>query len=172
MLEITPSPLVVIGPSGAGKSTLVLGLAGRRADIQFVPTWTTRPRRDGESDGHVFVDEQTFDTGTFLGTVEVFGARYGLPEFTPQARPLLLLRVFVLNMAFQVFPNARVIQVEAPIDVLSQRLRQRGSVERIDGQALSAEIEAGRRVAHAVVVSDGALDETMRRFEQAVNSVT
>jgi len=140
-------------------------------EFELVPTWTTRPRRPREPAGHVFVDEQTFNSHSFLGTVAVFGERYGLPEFTCRSRPLLLLRVFVLDQLFPLFPDARVVQVEAPFDLLARRLRQRGSTERIDEQVLIAEVESGRRFAHAVVVSDGSFSENLRRFEEAIDSV-
>ncbi|MCL2653133.1 MAG: hypothetical protein FWD63_05025 [Propionibacteriaceae bacterium] len=165
-----PAPLVVIGPSGSGKTTLVQALLKRRTDLELVPTWTTRPRRARETVGHVFVDDETFDSGHFLGTVDVFGQRYGLPQFTSTARPLLLLRVFVLDQLVPLFPYARVVQVEAPFDVLERRLRQRGDDDRVDEQKLAAEVEAGRAFAHAIVVADASLDENLTRFEAGINT--
>ncbi len=82
---------VVSAPSGAGKTTLVRALMDRRPRLRFSVSYTTRPRRPGETDGedYFFVDEAGFlamaERGEFLEHACVFGRRYGTAQAQVQA---------------------------------------------------------------------------------------
>ena len=56
--------VVISSPSGGGKSTVIKRILTKNKDKPFVYSisMTTRPKREGEIDGHdyVFVDEETF----------------------------------------------------------------------------------------------------------------
>jgi guanylate kinase len=161
--------VAVIGPSGAGKTTLVRALVSRRPDLCFVPTWTTRaPRHEGEF-GHVFTDPATFARQSFLGTLEIFGAVYGMPPWPDDRTALLLLRVPALGQLRALFPEARIIQVEAPVGVLLGRLAGRGDTDRADAARLEAEMAAGRPHADAIVDADADIAAVLARFEAAVD---
>jgi ribose 1,5-bisphosphokinase PhnN len=145
----------VIGPSGAGKSTLAGAFAEAHGDsFQLVRTHTTRPRRPGETGTHVFLSRQDFDRADYLGTLELFGARYGLPRFGGTRTALIVLRQAALAQLAALFPQARIIQVEAPPQVLVARLEARGDRDRADPAALDRETRAGRAAAHAIVRTD------------------
>jgi guanylate kinase len=159
---------VVIGPSGAGKSTLVREFVRRHPDFELIRTHTTRPARPAESDTHIFVTDEQFEQTEFLGTVDVFGARYGLAPFAADGRvPVVLLRVFVLDAFAEFFPDAKVVQLEAPVQVLQTRLTERGDADRADAAALAAEIEAGRARADAVVDTGGSFEESLEALAAA-----
>lgn len=162
------TPRVVIGPSGAGKSTLATAFVATRPGYEFVRTHTTRAVRRGEADTHVFVDDATFDATDYLGTLDVFGARYGLPAFATNRTPIILLRVFALDQFVAVFGRPRVVQVEAPADVLVRRLAARGDDGRADAAALARETALGREVADAIVDTSGAFDVSLAAFAAAV----
>jgi len=55
--------IVLSGPSGVGKSTVISQLLGRRPDIYFSVSYTTRKPREGEVDGvnYHFVSRETFE---------------------------------------------------------------------------------------------------------------
>ena len=55
--------LVVSSPSGAGKTTLTRRLQQEFPQIGFSVSYTTRPSREGETDGvdYHFVTDSTFD---------------------------------------------------------------------------------------------------------------
>ncbi len=77
------SLIIVSSPSGAGKTTLTRRLLKEHATIDFSVSFTTRPRRAGETDGvdYHFVDAAIFDRmaagGELAETFEVHGNRYG-----------------------------------------------------------------------------------------------
>jgi guanylate kinase len=74
---------VVSGPSGCGKSTLIGRVLGRRPDLRFSVSHTTRARRRGERDGrdYRFVTDAAFERmaarGGFAEWAVVHGRRYG-----------------------------------------------------------------------------------------------
>lgn len=74
---------VLSSPSGAGKSTIARMLLEGDGEMSLSVSATTRPIRDGESDGvdYHFVDDAEFDRlvdkDAFLEWAHVFGHRYG-----------------------------------------------------------------------------------------------
>jgi len=74
---------VLSSPSGAGKSTIARMLMASDDGVAMSVSATTRPIREGETDGidYHFVDDAGFDAlvadGEFLEWAHVFGHRYG-----------------------------------------------------------------------------------------------
>jgi len=74
---------VIAAPSGAGKTSLVRALMQRQPALCFSISYTTRPRRASEQEGHdyFFVDKTTFErmiaAGAFLEHAQVFDNFYG-----------------------------------------------------------------------------------------------
>ncbi len=54
---------LVIGPTGVGKTTIISDIVSRFNNISFLPSYTSRPIREGESEGspYFFVDRQEFE---------------------------------------------------------------------------------------------------------------
>ena len=78
------SIVVISGPSGVGKDT-VINIIIAQSDFAKLPTCTTRPKRDGETDGihyHFLSEEEFFslyDKNKLLDHVVISGHHYGLP---------------------------------------------------------------------------------------------
>jgi guanylate kinase len=74
---------IISAPSGSGKSTLTRQLLARMPCLRFSVSYTTRPPRGQERDGHdyFFISRQEFEQriskGEFLEHAEVFGNYYG-----------------------------------------------------------------------------------------------
>jgi guanylate kinase len=74
---------IISAPSGSGKSTLVGQLMKRVPNLRFSVSYTTRPRRGRERDGHEyhFISRAEFEArlakDEFLEWAEVFGNYYG-----------------------------------------------------------------------------------------------
>jgi guanylate kinase len=75
--------IVISAPSGAGKTTLVMALCESDPKLVVSVSHTTRPRRDGETDGiaYYFTDIDSFkemiDSDQFLEHAKVFDHYYG-----------------------------------------------------------------------------------------------
>ncbi len=157
MPDASTAPIIVIiGPSGAGKSSVAKILCDAYG-FTLEKTVTTRPQRDAYDTDHVFVSEETYqhmlDAKAFFGTLDVFGHRYGLPRFNPQAPTVLLLRAPAIAEFLTMFPDAYIVEIDAPVEVLTARLAARGSTDRIDSELLEKEIALGRTLASQVIDS-------------------
>lgn len=81
-----PMLLVVSSPSGAGKTTLTRRLMDDHKTLRFSISYTTRPLRGGEKDGHDyhFVEGDTFERmvseDLFAEHATVHGNRYGTAD--------------------------------------------------------------------------------------------
>ena len=127
--------LVISGPSGAGKGTLVDRLVALRPECVFSVSATTRPKRQGESDGvqYEFVAREEFErrrsAGQFLEWAEVHGHLYATPSrFVDEG--VRAGRVVVLDVDVQGGASVRRARTDAvsvfvyppSIDALRQRL--------------------------------------------------
>ena len=130
---------VVTGPSGAGKGTLEKALLDRRADLELAVSATTRDRRPSEQDGreYWFLAPEEFDrrveAGDFLEWVPYVGHKYGtlrseIDRIAAAGRvPLLDLEIEGALNVHDSVPGAVTIFVDAPIDELERRLRERAT---------------------------------------------
>jgi guanylate kinase len=160
--------LALIGPSGAGKST-VAEILERDYDFFFARDVTTRQARDDHDTSHVFVDETTFMAmkarDEFIGTFDAFGAHYGLPKFQTDKPVVVLVRAPVVPQLKAMIPSSRIIQLEAPLATLTERLEKRHDTERLQESLLQKEIEAGH------TMSDVVLDSSIMTPEQLAQAI-
>ena len=74
---------VISAPSGSGKTTICRYLLQRVEGLELSISYTTRPRKPGETDGkdYFFINEEKFDSmlilKEFLEYASVYGNRYG-----------------------------------------------------------------------------------------------
>ena len=130
---------VVTGPSGAGKGTLEKALLDRRADLELAVSATTRERRPSEQEGreYWFLGPEEFDrrveAGDFLEWVPYVGHRYGtlrseIDRIAESGRvPLLDLEIEGALNVRDTVPGAVTVFVDAPLDELERRLRERAT---------------------------------------------
>src|SRR5579872_3080311 len=127
---------IISAPSGSGKSTLVHELRSLVPHIDFSVSYTTRPPRGSEQDGHEyhFISREQFermiDAGAFLEHAEVFGHYYGthrcyLDEAAKHGNDLLLdIDVQGARQVREKIPEAVSIFVLPPNrEILERRLR-------------------------------------------------
>jgi guanylate kinase len=85
-MNTTGNLFIITAPSGAGKTSLVRALLKADHAVRLSVSYTTRGMRPGETDGvdYHFVDEPRFmqmlESGDFLESAEVHGARYGTSQ--------------------------------------------------------------------------------------------
>lgn len=130
---------IITAASGAGKTSLVKELLASDSQVKLSISHTTRQPRMGEKDGehYHFVAENQFleilNTGGFLESAEVHGARYG----TSQAGVTAALQAgfdVILEIDWQgavqvrtLYPQSIGIFILPPsVETLEQRLNSRG----------------------------------------------
>lgn len=138
--ETTAGTLFIVSaPSGAGKTTLVRQLMEQDPAIRHSVSYTTRPPRPAERDGHDyhFIDIQTFlamrEHGDFLEWAEVHGNFYGtsrtwlLDEMRTGRDTLLEIDWQGAQQVRALMPAAVGIFILPPsVAELERRLRARG----------------------------------------------
>jgi guanylate kinase len=84
--------IIISAPSGAGKTTLVKALCESDPKILVSVSYTTRPKRDGETEGvaYFFTDKNSFkamtDNNQFLEYAKVFDNYYGTSKSWVESR--------------------------------------------------------------------------------------
>ena len=77
---------IVSSPSGGGKTSLVKALLEAEPAVRLSVSYTTRPARPGEVDGHDYhfvtppVFERMLEAGEFLESALIYGNRYGTSQ--------------------------------------------------------------------------------------------
>jgi len=129
---------VVSGPSGCGKSTLIRRLLAAVDGLRFSVSHTTRPRREGETDGrdYHFIGRTEFEamagSGAFLEWAVVHGHLYGTSRAEAESRPGAADPVLDIDVqgAKQVkgqgLPAVFVFVVPPRFEDLRERLEKRG----------------------------------------------
>ncbi len=156
---------MLIGPGGAGKGTVAAAVTARDPRLWLSRSWTTRPRRDGESDdAYVFTDRERFmarvASGGFLEWAEFLDNLYGtpVPEPPPGHDVLLEIDLQGAQQVVEQAPDAVVILLLPPsLDVQRERLVARGDspahVERRIEKGRE-EVKLGHDLAGYEVVND------------------
>lgn len=128
---------IISGPSGAGQDSVINGLA-KILPIEIVMTSTTRPKREGESEGnpYYFVTPEKFETGIrsglFLEYAKTYNHQYYGVTRLELERVMQSGKIGIWKMdwkgvqtAKQLFPTIVAILVTAPLPLLETRIRRR-----------------------------------------------
>ncbi|MCP3418651.1 phosphonate metabolism protein/1,5-bisphosphokinase (PRPP-forming) PhnN [Bradyrhizobium brasilense] len=128
--------VLVVGPSGAGKDTLIDYARAHSESgpcFHFVRRVITRPPSIGEDYESIGVEEfqRQASAGKFALHWQAHGLFYGIPAAVEDHLDRGIVVVAngsraVVPLARQRYPQLRVLNVTAPVEVLSKRLRGRG----------------------------------------------
>jgi guanylate kinase len=178
--------VVISAPSGSGKTTIYREILRRNPELRFSVSYTTRSRREGETDGrdYFFVGRDVFERmareGRFVEWARVHGELYGT-ERSQLERSVAEGKVILLDVDVQgavsvmkEFPEAVTIFIEPPsLEELARRLRKRGteSDESVRLRLRGAERELAYRNRFQYIVVNDRLDESIQRIENIINRV-
>jgi guanylate kinase len=170
---------VLSGPSGVGKGTVVAALRRIFPHIWISVSCTTRPPRDGETDGveYYFVDRARFRelvaNGELLEHAEFAGNWYGTPRqavLDHLAAGTATVLEIELEGARQVrtsMPGARFVFLAPPsVDVLVQRLSGRGteSADALTARLARATIELAAEEEFDEVIVNNDVEQAAREL--------
>lgn len=176
---------VISAPSGSGKTTICRLLAERVEGLEISTSFTTRPRKPGESDGkdYHFISDEMFDKmislKEFLEYATVYGRRYGTSREAVMsivgrgADALLEIDVQGGRKVKEALPEAVLVGIYPPDwETLSTRLSNRGRDSR---EEMKARLEAAGRemldlLSYDYLVVNDSLDEAVRQVERIVRA--
>lgn len=170
------SLFIISAPSGTGKTSLVKHLVDSLEAIQVSVSHTTRPKREGETDGinYHFVERVVFEDmiaeSGFLEYAEVYGHYYGTSQQWVEQTLAQGVDV-VLEIEWQgakqvkrYFPQAKTIFILPPDAAsLEQRLRDRGKDDEtiIDKRLQAARKEVQYCVDYQYIVVNDQFDKAL-----------
>lgn len=136
---------ILSGPSGSGKTTLAKHVVEKRNDIEFAISYTTRLKRDNETDGidYRFVSivefKKMINNGDFAEWAEVYGNMYGTPiteiksSLNSQVDILLDIDVQGAKQIKEKFNNSvHIFLVPPNMKILKKRLNNRQTEDDIN----------------------------------------
>ncbi len=174
---------IVSAPSGTGKTTIVERLVQATPGLRMSRSYTSRPAREGERDGHDyhFISRAAFETridaGEFLEWADVFGNYYGTSARATEealSRGEDLVLVIDVQGATQVrqrgIENIAVFVLPPSADVLEQRLRGRSkdSEDQIRRRLDKARQEVGVYAQYDYVLVNDEVDPCVRGLQGIV----
>ncbi|ASQ89868.1 guanylate kinase [Prosthecochloris sp. GSB1] len=181
-MRVKPGKLIVFSaPSGTGKSTVARMVMERIDNLEFSVSATTRPMREGETDGvnYHYLSREEFEekirNNGFIEYEHFFGNYYGTlldkTEEAIDAGKNLLLDLDVkgaLNLKKRFSDRSLLVFLKPPsLDELKKRLKERDSE---DEAALRVRLErAGFELSQAYLFDRQVVNDDLR---QAVDEVT
>lgn len=182
----TPRIFIISGPSGVGKDSVIEELRNVFPQAQYVVTATTRPMRDGETDGihYVFLTKDEFlariDKKDFLENALVYDNHYGVPR-SPIVEGLaegrdVIIKVDVKGAATlrRLIPNTiSIFLAPESMEALYERLRDRKTdkedvlMKRF--KTASTELEDVAKFDYVVFNEANQLDQAVKEICDIVN---
>ena len=163
--------IALIGPSGAGKSTLVDYYVQHHPDARLHKSITTRPMRGDDDTSHRFVSDAEFDklaaAGELIKPVEAFGYRYAITKIPDyDGITFVLLRYQFVEEFKRFYPDTKVIQIEAPVEILLERITNRGDKMRAKADELLNEATKGREKADCIIDTNTDIENVYNEFNR------
>ncbi len=179
------SIFVIYGPSGSGQDSVIEGVE-RLIPIERVVTTVSREMRSFESQGHpyYFISPAEFEelirTDSLAEYVKKYtGIYYGVTKQELE-RVLQAERIGVWKVDFEGaitikkrFPNAVVIMINAPLEIIEQRIRSRETLPEEEVQSRLNHIREWLPKSiydYQVENEEGRLDQTIERVKAIIES--
>jgi guanylate kinase len=184
---VSPFPVILSAPSGGGKTTIARMLLGRRPDLGYSVSCTTRAPRQGEVPGrdYYFMSRAEFiakrEQGAFAESAEVHGNLYGTLRAEVE-RVMNGGRHVVMDIDVQgavqfvrAFPLSVTIFILPPsAEVLLERLRARKteSAAQLAARLQSALQELQQVAEYEYIVVNDDLERAVSSVESIIDAET
>ncbi|MDD7911775.1 phosphonate metabolism protein/1,5-bisphosphokinase (PRPP-forming) PhnN [Pseudovibrio exalbescens] len=175
--------VIVVGPSGAGKDSLIDGFKADAAghnELMFVKRLITRPAEAGSED-HEEVGYTELEAMIKKDEVALSWAAHNLLYALPKSVDAHIAAggVAIANGSRRIIPYALlkyehvlVVHITAPVEVLAERLAQRGreTAEDIANRLKRAEMTFGSAPNVARIENVGSIEEGVRKLSEAIST--
>jgi guanylate kinase len=184
---VSPFPIILSAPSGGGKTTIAKTLLGRRQDLGYSVSCTTRAPRSSEVPGrdYYFISRAEFlakrEEGAFAESAVVHGNLYGTLRSEVE-RVLAAGRHVVMDIDVQgavqfmrAFPHSVTIFILPPsAEVLLERLRARKteSAAQLAARLQSALQELQQVAEYEYIVVNDDLERAVSSVESIIDAET
>ena len=184
---MSPFPIILSAPSGGGKTTIAKTLLGRRQDLGYSVSCTTRAPRSSEVPGrdYYFISRAEFlakrEEGAFAESAVVHGNLYGTLRSEVE-RVLAAGRHVVMDIDVQgavqfmrAFPHSVTIFILPPsAEVLLERLRARKteSAAQLAARLQSALQELQQVAEYEYIVVNDDLERAVSSVESIIDAET
>jgi len=184
---VSPFPIILSAPSGGGKTTIAKTLLGRRQDLGYSVSCTTRAPRSSEVPGrdYYFITRAEFlakrEEGAFAESAVVHGNLYGTLRSEVE-RVLAAGRHVVMDIDVQgavqfmrAFPHSVTIFILPPsAEVLLERLRARKteSAAQLAARLQSALQELQQVAEYEYIVVNDDLERAVSSVESIIDAET
>ena len=177
--------MIISGPSGVGKSTILKEIFARRKNLYFSVSATTRPPREGETDGvhYHFLSVEKFQEWiadhNFLEYAEYVGDFYGTPkkyayEAMDAGRDVILdIEIQGAEQVKKSCPEAVSVFIAPPDwNELKRRLSERGtdSPEKIQKRLLRAKVEFQSAGMYDYLLINDDLKESVKKLDAIITA--
>lgn len=177
---------VISGSSGVGKSTVLKQVLTRIPQLQFSVSATSRPPREGETDGvqYFFVTREAFQQMILQGAFVEYDFHmdnyYGtlkseIHNKTAKGNMILDIEPVGALHVKEIYPDATLIYIAPPsLEVLIERLRSRNDTteEQIKIRSERAEWESAQQEKYDYVVINDNLEECVQEVMQIIHKYT
>jgi guanylate kinase len=185
-MKQTGSIIVVSAPSGAGKDTIIGAAIAADERIVHAVSVTTRQPRNSEVHGthYWFMDIEEFKhkicQDDFIEWANVHGNLYGTlhsevdRQISTGHDVVLELDIQGMRSLTTLEPDAKTVFIMPPsIDILEQRIRDRGGLEEADIQTRlqNAEIEMLARNEYNYIIVNDVLTDAVNEFVEIVKQL-
>lgn len=167
--------IILSGASGVGKNSVIQKLIAQHKNLKYMKSATTRTRRPGE-DNYLYLTKAEFiqkqRNGEFFEAQDVHGDMYGTLQ---EAIDKCVTENYIKDI--DVFGSAKIkehlkenavaIFLEAPDDVLYDRLIKRGeSVERARVRLSRAEMERAHKDEYDLILDNIDIEKTVNEINK------
>lgn len=178
--------LLIIGPTAVGKSSILERALNDYPLLVDIITYTTRPMRAGESEGHPyhFIDEKSFknliEQNFFIEYAIVHGRMYGTPrdqvrKAGEQGKGIIIdIDVQGAKTLLKEFPHAVSIFLKPPsMDALRHRFIKRGVTDQadLDKRLESAKIEMTQANSFKHVIINDDFEHTYSEIRKIIENL-
>ena len=177
---------VISGSSGVGKSTILKQVLSRMPELQFSVSATSRPPREGETDGvqYFFVSREAFQQmiaqGAFVEYDFHMDNYYGtlkseILNKTANGNMILDVEPMGAMNVKRIYPNATLIYIAPPsMEILMQRLCSRNDTpeEQIKLRSERAAWESAQQEKYDYVVINDVLEDCIQEVLDIIRKNT